>query len=246
MPTRIVKTPFDQLKAVMEKHWCEPLNGKSTLDDEQLESIKAMAAELPLVDVVEEVPDPPKTDGELLSLAYFECGSNIEKIAAEFLRLRAERDGDAAKSEPLKTVTRCRRAIICTRCGRDADMIPKQKYCGDGNDKDDGHVYQTQLIDEQVVIGAGSDPLEVTAKMINEWEDEYISNDSYENNSWLTVLSARINAHRGVRPVTQVTAEMWEDSDTTYFETDGSAAARAEAAADYINAELAKAGKAGG
>lgn len=95
-----IKTPFDQLREVMETHWTQPIAGKSAFSDEQLDSIKAMAAELPLKNIEEDVPDPPKTDGELLEKAYLTT-RGWDAYAAEFLRLRRERDG-----EPLEVTTK--------------------------------------------------------------------------------------------------------------------------------------------
>ena len=136
-----IKTPFDQLKAVMEKHWCQPLGGKSAFDDEQIKSIKAMAAELPLKDIEEDVP---LTDGELLKEAFESTPDDASsdgfwlKVAAEFLRLRRERDGE---------------------------------------------------------------PLDVTA----EWIDRRWRMNA---DNCLESLARDINAHRGVRPVPKLTAEM--------------------------------------
>jgi len=138
-----IKTPFDQLKAVMEKHWCQPLGGKSVFDAEQIESIKAMAAELPLKDIEEDVP---LTDAEILEQALTHVGcfigntDRLQRCSEELNRLRAERDGE---------------------------------------------------------------PLEVTEKL---WEDWWYESRGKANMT--AAMIARINAHRGVRPVPKLTAEM--------------------------------------
>ena len=189
---RVVKTPFDQLREVMERHWCQPLGGKSTFDAEQLASIKAMAAELPLSDIEEDVPEPPKTDGELFEQAMLasrvDCGKAIthdwNKSAAEFLRLRAERDGDKGE------------------------------------------------------------PLEVTEKL---WEDWWYESRGKANMT--AAMIARINAHRGVRPlpqIPQVTESVWLDALIAWQQAKGFPVGNVRAV-NILNAELAKAaGKDGG
>lgn len=181
---RVVKTPFDQLLAVMQKHWNEPLAGRCTFDAEQLESIKAMASELPLTDVVEDVPETPKTDGELWVEAWRTEPTN-DAAAAKFLRLLRERDGE---------------------------------------------------------------PLDVTKEIIADWYMEWRADqDTPRQSEWFVFLTAKINAHRGVRSVPQipqVTAEMCKDAVNYTWRNIPSCSP--SDMADFINAELAKqAGKVG-
>lgn len=53
---------------------------------------EAFAAKHNIQPIVENVPDAPPTDGELMEKAYHTT-TNWPRAAAEFLRLRAERDG---------------------------------------------------------------------------------------------------------------------------------------------------------
>ena len=108
MTKRVVKTPGQRLhqhaydRGKVLTKW----NDLTFLSKQDYESD---AADLGIQPLTEEVPDPPKTDGELMLQATDNCSGHVfltseaDDIAAEFLRLRAERD--AAKSEPLE-VTR--------------------------------------------------------------------------------------------------------------------------------------------
>lgn len=81
------------------------------------------------------------------------------------------------------------------------------------------------------------EPLEVTADMLDAWHNEM---ESCSYGEYRENFAAKINAHRGVRPVPQVTVEMIITAYKIPCPMD---------AAIYINrqlAELAKAGKVGG
>lgn len=116
--TIVVRDGFTRLLDSMRQHWTQPLAGKCVFDDEQLDAIRAMAEELDIQPEVKEVPDKP-TDGELLAKAKGlvwdalneSTKSSLETEAAEFLRLRADRDG-----EPLEVTS-----DWLLQCGRHLD-----------------------------------------------------------------------------------------------------------------------------
>ncbi len=151
---RIVKTGTERLLASMRQHWTQPLAGKCVFDAEQLASIETMAKELGIQPITEDVPEP-KTNGELLYEAakpHTICGvlGAADDVAAEFLRLLRERDGE---------------------------------------------------------------PLDVTKEIIADWYMEWRADqDTPRQSEWFVFLTAKINAHRGVRPVPQVTAEMCREA----------------------------------
>lgn len=120
--------------------------------------------------------DVPETDGELMmqvaekfrETVIFTSIADEDEFAAEFLRLRAERDGT-------------------------------------------------------------KEPLEVTPEMVREWHINSTSAAGFV--TWKDV-AAKINAHRGVRPVPKVTAKMVREMLPISSYQD---------AADYLNAKLAEA-----
>lgn len=95
---RVVKTPGQRL------HHHAYARGKvitkwSDLTYLSKQDYESDAADLGIQPLTEDVPEPQKTDGELLYEAakpHTICGvlGAADKVAAEFLRLRAERDGE--------------------------------------------------------------------------------------------------------------------------------------------------------
>lgn len=188
---RVVKTPGERLceyrvgMGDTKTEWrdCFPLSR---------ESYEIEAKDLGIQPIEEDVPEPPKTDGELFEQAMLasrvDCGKAIthdwNKSAAEFLRLRAERDGDKGE------------------------------------------------------------PLEVTEKL---WEDWWYESRGKANMT--AAMIARINAHRGVRPlpqIPQVTESVWLDALIAWQQAKGFPVGNVRAV-NILNAELAKAaGKDGG
>ncbi len=174
MKTKIVilKTAGQRLRESMVKWSPDSVN--------QHGDFEGAAKELGIQPLTKEVPDVP-TDGELLIRATDNCSGHVfltsegDDIAAEFLRLLRERDGD-------------------------------------------------------------KEPLEVTADDINLWCTTI--RRGLHNDAFRQALAKAINAHRGVRPVPKVTAEMCKEA----CERGGSW----NNSADYLNAKLAEAGKVGG
>ena len=167
--TVTVKTPGQRLC-----EYCGDVAWISLSESERL-SFEDDANKLDIQPITEEVPDKP-TDGELWVSADNDYALPENK-AAKFLKLRAERDGEPVKDEPLEVTE---------------DWLRKTWWS----------------------------PIDAT----------------------LGDLAKAINAHRGVRELPKVTAEVWRAADELWFAQVGkSFQERDIIAADYLNAELAKA-----
>jgi len=144
MKQKQTKTPGQRLREALERHWSQPLAGRSTLDDEQLASLDAVAAECEVQPM--EVDAKPPTDGEPLPVTEkwlhenWCDSSNLKEFVA---RINAHR---GVREVKLPQVT--------------AAMWRKSMFVGVEGQESDGHEAAAAYLNAELARMAGKDGAE--------------------------------------------------------------------------------------